>query len=64
VRDTFGALGDETLQKNVQAIRAKQATGATRWQNAMILFRAWVPGLRWLGLGFLLIAAGGFLINL
>jgi hypothetical protein len=64
VRDTFDALGDETLQKNVQAIRAKQATGATCWQNAMILFRAWVPGLRWLGLGFLLIAAGGFLINL
>ncbi len=64
VRDTFRAFGDETLQKNVQAIHAKQADGQMRWQNAKILFRAWLPGLRWLGLGFLLIAAGGFLINL
>jgi hypothetical protein len=63
VRDTFRAFSDETLQKNILAIRAKQASGAMRWQNAKILFRAWVPGLRWLSLGFLLIAAGGFLIN-
>jgi hypothetical protein len=64
VRDTFSAFGNEALQKNVQAIRTKQSTVAMRWQNAKILFRAWVPGLRWLGLGFLLIALGGFLINL
>ncbi len=64
VRDTLGAFGSDVLQANVQAIRAKQASGAMRWQNAKILFRAWGPGLRWLGLGFLLIAAGGFLINL
>ena len=64
VRGTLGAFGNETLQKNVQAIRAKRATGQMRWQNAQILFRAWVPSLRWLGLGFLLIAAGGYLINL
>jgi hypothetical protein len=50
--------------KNVRAIRAKEATGQMRWQNARILFRSWIPGLRWLGLGFLLIALGGFLINL
>lgn len=64
VGSTLSAFGDETLQKNLQTIRAKQATGKMRWQNARILFRAWVPGLRWLGLGFLLIAFGGFLINL
>jgi hypothetical protein len=64
VRGTLGTFGDETLQKNVQAIRVKQASGQMRWQNVRILFRAWTPGLRWLGLGFLLIAIGGFLINL
>jgi hypothetical protein len=64
VRDTFRAFTDETLLQNYAAINAKQASWQMRWQNAMILFRAWVPGLRWLGLGFLLIAAGGFLINL
>lgn len=64
MRDTFDVYRDETLRKNVQAIREKQASRAMRWQNAKILFRAWVPGLRWLGLGFLLIAWGSYFINL
>ena len=64
VRDTFASFADATFQKNYLAIQTKQATMQIRWENAKILFRAWVPGLRWLGLGFLLIAAGGFLINL
>ena len=64
VRDTFRAFTDETLLQNYASIKAKQASGTMRWQNAKILFRSWVPGLRWLGLGFLCIAAGGFLINL
>ena len=64
VRDTFRAFTDETLLQNYAAIKAKQASGAMRWQNAKILFRGWVPGLRWIGLGFLLIAVDGFLINL
>ena len=63
IRDTFRAYGHETVQENLAAVRANQATLAMRWQNLKILFRAWVPGLRWLGLGFLLIAVGGFLIN-
>ena len=63
IRDTLRAYGHETVQENLAAVRANQATLAMRWQNLKILFRAWVPGLRWLGLGFLLIAAGGFLIN-
>lgn len=64
VRATFAAFGNETLQQNARAIRAKQASAAMRWQNAKILFRAWRPGTLWLLLGFALIAAGGFLINL
>jgi len=64
VRGTFGAFADPTLLQNYQAIKAKKATGQMRWENTKILFRSWVPGLRWLGLGFLLIAAGGYLINL
>jgi hypothetical protein len=64
VRDTFSAFNNETLQENYLAIQTKQATWQIRWQNAKILFRSWVPGLRWLGLGFLLIAVGGYLINL
>lgn len=36
VRDTFGIFGNETLQKNVQAVQKKQATSAMRWQNTKI----------------------------
>ena len=64
VRDTFRAFTNETMQQNMLLIQTKQATKTIRWQNAKILFRAWLPGLRWLGFGGLLIALGGFVINL
>lgn len=63
VRDTFGVFTDETRQQPARAIQPRPASAADRWQNSKILFRAWIPGLRWLLLGFLLIAIGGFLIN-
>lgn len=66
VRDTFGSFGDEKLLQNVAVIRTKPSrkeVAAARWQNMGMLWQAWKPGLAWLALGFLIIAAGGFLIN-
>lgn len=67
VRDTFTSFGNEKLLQNVAVIRAKPSpkdVNAARWQNVRFLWQAWKPGLAWLALGFLIIAAGGFLINL
>lgn len=63
VRATFQAMGSDEISDNLAQMRASGGAGA-RWANARILFRAWLPGLGWMGLGFLLIAIGGFLINL
>jgi hypothetical protein len=67
VRDTFSSLAGETLKQNVATIKGKpspEEVRAARRENMLILFRAWKSGLRWFALGFLLIAIGGFLINL
>ena len=67
VRDTVGSFGNEKLLQNVAVIRTKPSrkeVTAAQWQNVRFLWQAWKPGLAWLALGFLLIAAGGFLINL
>ena len=66
VRDTFGALGDEAMQKNTAVITAKpslQEVAQARKQNMLALFRAWKAGLGWLTLGFFLLAVGSYLIN-
>lgn len=60
-------MGGEKLQQNVTTIKDKPSPAevrAARRENTLILFRSWKPGLRWFVLGFLLIAVGGFLINL
>ena len=65
VRDTFHAMAGEAVQANIARFRSGDTGGtAARWANARLLFRAWLPGLGRLALGFLLIAGGGFLINL
>ncbi|HUF00643.1 MAG TPA: hypothetical protein VMN99_15420 [Anaerolineales bacterium] len=67
VRDTFQSYQDETLLENMVIIRAKpsrESVTAARWQTLRIFWRVWKPGLARLALGFLLIAIGGFLINL
>jgi len=67
VRDTFGSFGNENLLQNVAVIRTKPSrkeVTAAQWQNMRFLWQAWKPGLAWLALGFLIIAVGGFLINL
>ena len=67
VRDTYDSYGDETLLHNMAIIRAKpsrEAVSAARRQTLRVFWQAWKPGLARLGLGFLILAVGGFLINL
>ena len=67
VRDTYRSYGDETLLESMVTIRSKPSrkeVTAARWQTLRIFWQAWKRGLAWLALGFLLLAAGGFLINL
>jgi len=67
VRNTFDSYQDETLLESMATIRVKpsrESVRAARWQTLRIFWRAWKPGLAWLALGFLVIALGGFLINL
>lgn len=67
VRDTFSSYQDQSLLQNAAVIRAKpsrQAVRAARWQTLRHFWRTWKPGLARLALGFILIALGGFLINL
>lgn len=67
VRDTFGAMGDESMIENRALIHRKPSKEAVRHaqrENLKALLRAWWPGTKWLAAGFGLIAVGGFLINL
>lgn len=68
VRDTFAQFSEEgALAQNVATIKGKPSPAevrAARRENMLILFRAWKSGLRWFVVGFVLIAIGGFLINL
>lgn len=67
VKRTFGSFGDEQMIESAAVIRAKPSSkevAAARWQTLRLFWRAWLPGLLWLAMGFLLIAVGGFLINL
>jgi hypothetical protein len=67
VRDTYNSYGDETLLESIITIRSKPSrkeVTAARWQTLRIFWQAWKRGLAWLALGFLILAIGGFLINL
>lgn len=68
VRDTFGAMGQPEMKANVAEIRAgegsRQEIRSSRWQNFLMLLRAWKDGALRMALGFGLIAVGGWLINL
>jgi hypothetical protein len=69
LRGMFSAFGDETLQQNIPVVRGQVedsavAVSKARRENFLILVRAMRPGLSWMVGGFLLIAIGGFLINL
>ena len=67
VRNTYGSYEDETLLQNMAIIRAKPSpedVSAARRQTVRVFWQAWKPGLARLGLGFLILAVGGFLINL
>jgi hypothetical protein len=64
---TFACFGEEKMIESMAVIRSKssrQEVTAARWQTLRFFWRAWKPGLMWLALGFLILAAGGFLINL
>lgn len=67
ISDTYGAFADQGFARDAQTI---QKTGPgldllpVRWRNLMHLLRAWRPGLLRMGLGFALLALGGYLINL
>jgi hypothetical protein len=67
VRDTYRSYGDETLLESMVIIRSKASrkeVAAARWHTLRVFWQAWKPGLARLALGFLLLAVGGFLINL
>lgn len=67
VRDTFGAMGGDAVRDNVAIIRDESAqadVSRARRENFRALLRAWRPGATWMVAGFVLIALGGFLINL
>ena len=61
VRDTARVMVSPQLQANIGHIREKdhpEETKAARLGNLRILWQAWKPGLRWMGLGYLLIGIG------
>jgi hypothetical protein len=69
LRGMFSAFSDETLQQNLEVVRGQVqkdavAVSQARRENFLILARAMRPGVSWMLGGFLLIALGGFLINL
>ena len=68
VRDTFSAMQDSEMTANAAQIRMGQASPDElrqgRRQNLARLLRSWKDGSLRMALGFALIAAGGWLINL
>lgn len=68
VKDTFAVLNNEKLINNTSIIRTKEISkeikSSARKENFNMLIKSWEPGAKWLGLGVLLITAGGITINL
>ena len=68
LRDMFAVSQNERLQANAALLQDKTADPAAvhqaRWENFKLLLLAWQAGFLWIIGGFLLIAVGGFLINL
>ncbi|HSM56264.1 MAG TPA: hypothetical protein VK879_08930 [Candidatus Sulfomarinibacteraceae bacterium] len=67
VRDTFSAMSGDAIRANVAIINEKSSkadVSRARRENFLALLRAWRPGATWMVAGFILIALGGFLINL
>ena len=66
VLNTFALYGDAGFRQRVAIVRSRpseEAVREARKENLRILWRAWQRGLRWMVLGFAVIALGGFLIN-
>jgi hypothetical protein len=66
VKDTFRSFQDETMLQNMAIIRSqstRQAIRAARLETLRIFWRVWKPGLARMGLGFLILMLGSFLIN-
>lgn len=68
VRDTFSAMQDPEMTRNVSQIRTGDTSAEelrkARRQNLSMLLRSWKDGSLRMALGFALIALGGWLINL
>lgn len=68
VRGTFTTMASPEIAENVARIRAGGSAPddlrRVRRANLKALWDAWKYPLLWLGLGFAMIALGGFLINL
>jgi hypothetical protein len=68
VIDTFKLFGQEKMITNIENIRNKNADkyikSESRKENFKMLLSAWKRGGKFLGIGGLLIFAGGILINL
>ncbi len=67
LRAMFRLSASETFQHRVDVLQSgtedKAALRAARRENLRALWVTWKPGFGWIALGFLLIAAGGFIIN-
>ena len=68
LRDMFAVSQNERLQANAALLQDKTADPTAvhqaRWENFKLLLQAWRAGFLWIVGGFLLIAMGGFLINI
>lgn len=68
VKDTFSTMGNEKLITNTSKIRTKETPkeikSEARKENFQMLLNAWKTGGKYLGLGALLITAGGIIINI
>jgi hypothetical protein len=67
LRDMLRLSASEAFQQRVDLVQSgtedRAALRAARRENLRTLWVTWKPGFSWIGLGFLLIAAGGFIIN-
>lgn len=68
VKDTFAVLNNEKLISNTSKIRtnevSKEIKSTARKENFQMLITAWIKGAKYLGIGALLIIAGGIIINI